>query len=177
MIPRWLPKALLALLLLLLALAAIWFGLLKPTIRSAAKDAVDKPAQQAQLQAAAAQEQARKAGAAAQNAAGAATDANMAADRAATLVNTPRAKTISGPLSSRLERVLHPPPGQQCELPGRAEPAAVRPDHRPRLHGRLPVAHRGGGRLYMAWGDNRDTVTNFLWPTGRNDPDVFFAAR
>jgi hypothetical protein len=103
MIPKWLPKALLALLLLLLALAAIWFGLLKPTIRSAAKDAVDKPAQQAQQQAAAAQEQANKAGAAAQNAAGAATDANKAADKAAALVNTPRPRTISSPLSSRLE--------------------------------------------------------------------------
>jgi hypothetical protein len=32
-----------------------------------------------------------------------------------------------------------------------------------------------GQHQYMAWGDNRDTVTNFLWPSGRNDPDVFFA--
>jgi len=32
-----------------------------------------------------------------------------------------------------------------------------------------------GGHHYYAWGDNRDTVTDFLWPRGRNDPDVFFA--
>ena len=32
-----------------------------------------------------------------------------------------------------------------------------------------------GTHQYFAWGDNRDKVTNFLWPTGRNDPDVFFA--
>jgi hypothetical protein len=32
-----------------------------------------------------------------------------------------------------------------------------------------------GTTRYYAWGDNRDTVTNFLWPQGRHDPDVFFA--
>jgi hypothetical protein len=32
-----------------------------------------------------------------------------------------------------------------------------------------------GTHQYMAWGDNRDIVTNFLWPSGRHDPDVFFA--
>ena len=32
-----------------------------------------------------------------------------------------------------------------------------------------------GTHQYFAWGDNRDTVTNFLWPQGRHDPDVFFA--
>jgi BNR/Asp-box repeat len=32
-----------------------------------------------------------------------------------------------------------------------------------------------GSHQYLAWGDNRDTVTNFMWPQGRNDPDVFFA--
>jgi hypothetical protein len=32
-----------------------------------------------------------------------------------------------------------------------------------------------GTHQYFAWGDNRDTVTNFLWPHGRHDPDVFFA--
>lgn len=34
-----------------------------------------------------------------------------------------------------------------------------------------------GGHQYFAWGDNRDVVTNFLWPNGRHDPDVFFAVR
>ena len=32
-----------------------------------------------------------------------------------------------------------------------------------------------GTHQYFAWGDNRDSVTNFLWPQGRHDPDVFFA--
>jgi hypothetical protein len=33
-----------------------------------------------------------------------------------------------------------------------------------------------GGQGYFAWGDNRDNVTDFLWPQGRHDPDVFFAS-
>jgi hypothetical protein len=32
-----------------------------------------------------------------------------------------------------------------------------------------------GTHQYFAWGDNRDKVTNFLWPSGRNDPNVYFA--
>jgi hypothetical protein len=32
-----------------------------------------------------------------------------------------------------------------------------------------------GTHQYYAWGDNRDTVTDFLYPNGRADPDVFFA--
>ena len=35
------------------------------------------------------------------------------------------------------------------------------------------VSH--GSHRYFAWGDNRDHVTDFLFPQGRNDPDVFFA--
>jgi hypothetical protein len=34
-----------------------------------------------------------------------------------------------------------------------------------------------GTHLYLAWGDNRDRITNFTHPSGRNDPDVFFARR
>jgi hypothetical protein len=34
-----------------------------------------------------------------------------------------------------------------------------------------------GSHLYFAWGDNRDTVKDFLFPQGRNDPDVFFAGK
>jgi BNR/Asp-box repeat protein len=34
-----------------------------------------------------------------------------------------------------------------------------------------------GGHQFFAWGDNRNVVTNFLWPSGRHDPDVFFAKR
>jgi hypothetical protein len=32
-----------------------------------------------------------------------------------------------------------------------------------------------GTHQYIAWGDNRDIVHNFLWPSGRHDPDVFLA--
>ncbi len=35
------------------------------------------------------------------------------------------------------------------------------------------VSH--GSHDYFAWGDNRDHVSDFLFPDGRNDPDVFFA--
>jgi len=34
-----------------------------------------------------------------------------------------------------------------------------------------------GSLLYLAWGANRDVVRTPLYPTGRNDPDVFFARR
>ncbi len=34
-----------------------------------------------------------------------------------------------------------------------------------------------GGHLYLAWGDNRDRVRNFMHPQGRHDPDVFLARR
>ena len=34
-----------------------------------------------------------------------------------------------------------------------------------------------GSHLYFAWGDNRDRVRNFMFPRGRNDPDVFFARK
>jgi hypothetical protein len=32
-----------------------------------------------------------------------------------------------------------------------------------------------GSHQYFAWGDNRHTVTDFLYPNGRADPNVFFA--
>jgi len=32
-----------------------------------------------------------------------------------------------------------------------------------------------GTHPYFVWGDNRDTVTNFMWPHGRHDPNVYFA--
>src|SRR5206468_12778297 len=32
-----------------------------------------------------------------------------------------------------------------------------------------------GEHRYLAWGDNRNVVTNFLYPQGRPDPDVFLA--
>lgn len=32
-----------------------------------------------------------------------------------------------------------------------------------------------GQHQYIAWGDNRNSVTDFLYPQARHDPDVFFA--
>ena len=32
-----------------------------------------------------------------------------------------------------------------------------------------------GSHEFFAWGDNRNKVTDFLFPNGRDDPDVFFA--
>jgi hypothetical protein len=34
-----------------------------------------------------------------------------------------------------------------------------------------------GSHQYFAWGDNRGSVTDFLFPSGRNDPDVFLAVQ
>ena len=34
-----------------------------------------------------------------------------------------------------------------------------------------------GSRQYFAWGDNRNTIVNFLQPSGRNDPDVFYSSQ
>ena len=34
-----------------------------------------------------------------------------------------------------------------------------------------------GTHQYFAWADNRDRVTNFTYPHGRNDPDVFLTRR
>jgi len=34
-----------------------------------------------------------------------------------------------------------------------------------------------GSHLYFAWGDNRNRVRDFMFPQGRNDPDVFFARK
>lgn len=34
-----------------------------------------------------------------------------------------------------------------------------------------------GTHQFFSWGDNRDIVTDFLWPNGRHDPDVFAAVR
>ena len=82
-VPKWLLWALLGLLLLLGALLALWFWLLKPTIESQAKDAAEESAQQAEAAA-------EQAAAAAQQAGGAANDAAAAADQAETRRRTPR---------------------------------------------------------------------------------------
>ncbi|TQK44169.1 hypothetical protein FBY35_5657 [Streptomyces sp. SLBN-118] len=60
LLPKWIFKVLLILLALLLVLAAIWFGLLKPTVKAAAREAVaaDPVVLAAREEAAAAREQA-----------------------------------------------------------------------------------------------------------------------
>jgi hypothetical protein len=60
-IPRWAGRALVLGLVCLLALAGIWFGILRPTIRSAAENAVSKPLRAAEKKATAAQDTAKRA--------------------------------------------------------------------------------------------------------------------
>jgi hypothetical protein len=60
-VPRWTGRALALFLIALLALAGLWFGILRPTIRSAAKDAVATPLRAAEKKASAAQDTATKA--------------------------------------------------------------------------------------------------------------------
>lgn len=60
-LPQWTMRAVLAALAVTAALVALWFGLLRETIRSAAEDAVAKPVQQAQQEAVKAQSSAKDA--------------------------------------------------------------------------------------------------------------------
>lgn len=118
LIPKWLPKALLALLALLLLLAALWFLVLKPTITSAAEEAVRQEAEAAEQQAAvaeqqagAAEQQATDANQAAGSAQVAAAAAEKAADRAERALGEARPPrgTFVLPLAERLE--ANPPTG------------------------------------------------------------------
>lgn len=109
-IPKWLPKALLALLAVLALLAALWFAVLRPTIRSAAKDAVAQPLNKAQSQAVAAQSQAAAAqsqAAAADNAAAQAQQRAQASGGAPAIATPSSARgapaPVVKPLSQRLE--------------------------------------------------------------------------
>lgn len=60
-VPRWAGRALLVCLIGLVALGALWFGLLRPTIQSAAKDAVATPLRAADKKASTAQDTANQA--------------------------------------------------------------------------------------------------------------------
>ena len=62
-LPKWLWKAVLALLALILLLVLLFLTVLKPVVKSAAKDAVKKPVAEAKQAAVAAQEAAKAAGA------------------------------------------------------------------------------------------------------------------
>jgi hypothetical protein len=110
LLPRWLPKALLAALALLLLLVALWFLLLRPTIVSAAQEAVEEPlaeanerADEAAAQADEAAAQAEQAQDAAQSAQGAASQAGEAAVQVEEVVGSPAlAEAAAVTISDRL---------------------------------------------------------------------------
>ncbi len=78
-LPAWLPKALLAALALALLLAGAWFFLLKPSIASAAREAIEEPLQEINVKVAAAEKAADSAGAAQNDAAKSAEQAQKSA--------------------------------------------------------------------------------------------------
>jgi hypothetical protein len=109
-VPAWWLKGLLALLAIIALLAALWFGVFKPTIASAAKEAVAEPVSQSQAAAEQAAEQAEQAGAqaeqagaAAQSAQGAANEADAAAGTATAATGQQRTNVLTVPLSDRLQ--------------------------------------------------------------------------
>jgi hypothetical protein len=107
-IPRWLPKALLAALVLLLALAALWFGVVRQEVRSAAEAAVQEQVEEAEAKVAEAEAKVAEAEAAAeqagasagtaatsaQNAGQALEDVRVLVPAAPTLVETPIAERL-----------------------------------------------------------------------------------
>jgi len=101
-LPPWLFKALLALLALLLLLVALWFVVLRPTIESAAKEAVAEPVKSAQTEAAAAKQAAGQAQQGQAKAADSAAAAAAAADKAGGPQQPQPPKTTTAPFSGRL---------------------------------------------------------------------------
>jgi hypothetical protein len=104
-IPKWLPKLLLALLALLLLLALLWFLVLKPTVTSAAEEAVADDVEKAEEQAAAAKEQAAAANesaGSAQQAAGQVEEASGKIDDVVGGIINPKVTTTVTPLAERL---------------------------------------------------------------------------
>ena len=81
-LPSWLGRALLALLALVVLLAALWYLVLKPTIRSSAQAAVAPQVEKAARDAASAEQAAGKAGGSAGKAAGSAGEAAGSAGKA-----------------------------------------------------------------------------------------------
>lgn len=100
-LPKWFFKALAALLALLLVLAALWLLLLRPTIESAAKDAVAEDVAAAQDAAEEAAGAAVDAGQAANGAEQAATSAGKSAEEASTIVGGDEVGRVA-PQSTRL---------------------------------------------------------------------------
>lgn len=108
-LPKWLLKALLAALALLLLLLALWFLALERTIASAAQGAVEQPVKQAQADAAEAKQAAGQAGAAQTQAAGSASEAKKALDTikpsggaGPTVTPSPTVQLVTAPASGRL---------------------------------------------------------------------------
>jgi hypothetical protein len=102
LLPRWLGKALIALAALLALLAVLWFAVLKPTIKSAARDAVADPLAASSKQAAAADKKADAASKQAAAANQAATGAGKKATQAAAAKPAPVVPPPA-PFSRRLE--------------------------------------------------------------------------
>jgi len=106
-IPKWLPKALLALLALLLALLALWFLVLRPTIESQAKEAADEAVADEAAAADQAAEQAAQSADSANQSAGdagqSAGDAGQSAEKAANILGEkPTPRTVVVPFAGRL---------------------------------------------------------------------------
>lgn len=110
-IPSWLPKLLAALLLLALALLALWFWVLKPTIESTAQDAVKEDVAAAKQSAEEAQQAAESSDENAGNAAGSAKDAQKEVNDLKEWVE-PTRRTVIVPVSERLvsDGTQNPPP-------------------------------------------------------------------
>lgn len=81
-IPRWLPKLLVLLVLVAIALAVLWFTVLRPTLEAAAEQAAEEEVAEVADQAAEAQETAEQAGEAASAAEEQATEAEQTAAEA-----------------------------------------------------------------------------------------------
>jgi hypothetical protein len=96
-IPAWLPKAAIASLVVLAALAGLWYGLLKRTIDAAALSAVKAPVAEAKAQAG-------QANNAAQSAQGSAVSAAKSATTAKVLVGSPPPRqSVVSPFRGRLD--------------------------------------------------------------------------
>ena len=92
-LPKWLPKALLALLALLLLLLAFWYLLMRPAVVAAAQEAVAEPVQSAQADAAAAKQASDQA-----------TAAKTGSDKAAAAAKTEAGKSATSARCCRQER-------------------------------------------------------------------------
>lgn len=116
-LPKWLPMALLALFLLLLALIALWYTILRPTVENAARAAAEEAAEEAAADQNAAIEAAMADAAAAREAAQAAADdagaggpeeAAAAAAEAAAAQAAALRQDLGAPFDFRLTRSVAP---------------------------------------------------------------------